>query len=346
MQLRSLEIFCAVAEQRSFSRAAAAFDLTQSAVSQSIQQLEEAVGAVLIDRSKRPLILTDAGEVYFRGVRGVLRDYQELERQVRSRGTRLDGEVRIGTIYSVGLSYMPDATAEFSRRHEGVQVRLEYGHSERVVDMVQAGEVDFGLVSFPKNTKQIEHVVWQNEPMRLVCSKRHPLAAQTEVTAGDLTGVRMVGFSRSLLLRTEIDRLLIRAGIDVDFNIEFDNADSMVRAIEANGGIGFLPQSVVRRETAEGSLRMIACPAFHMTRPLGFIFRRSAKLSPASVEFVSLLLGRPLPIDSRGRLASANKTPTGGGLPATTPAGRRVSGQKTKSSDTKSQGHGTTSVVA
>jgi len=322
LQLRTLEVFCAVAEQRSFSKAAAAFDLTQSAVSQAIHHLEESLSTVLIDRSKRPLVLTEAGEKYFLGLRGILRSYQQLERDVRDHGRRLEGEVRIGTIYSAGLSYMPAAMEEFSRQHGNVEVKLEFGQSHRVVEMVEAEEVDFGLVSFPRATKQLTHVEWQQEPMRLVCSKRHPLADRTEITAGHLQGIEMVGFDRNLMLRQEIDRRLFKAGITVDFRLEFDNTDSMVRAIEAHAGIGFLPEAAVRRETASGSLRVIRCKSFQMHRPLGFIFHRTAKPSAASIKFASLLLGKPLPLDHRGRVRGNTKTTNGhptGHDPHTTP---------------------------
>lgn len=307
MQLRTLEVFCAVADLRSFSKAAAAFDLTQSAVSQSVQHLEDELGSKLIDRSKRPLVLTESGDIYVRGLREVLRDYQRLTDRVRDRQSKLEGEVRVGTIYSAGLSYMPDAVAELSRLHSGVTVRLEFGKSERVVEMVEAGEVDFGLVSFPRNTKHVSHVVWQNEPMRLVCSQRHPLAERTEISGDDLQGSEMVGFDPNLVLRQEIDRHLSRAGITVDFRFEFDNTDSMVRAIEAHNGIGFLPEAVVRRETASGALRVIRCKSFTMHRPLGFMFRRNTTPTNPAIEFASLLLGRPLPIDQRGRVRSPSK---------------------------------------
>ncbi|MEM9643846.1 MAG: LysR family transcriptional regulator [Planctomycetota bacterium] len=308
MQLRTLEIFCAVADQRSFSKAAAAFDLTQSAVSQAIQHLEDELNSKLIDRSKRPLVLTASGAAYHQGLRGILRDYHQLEQNVRRSSQRLEGKVRVGTIYSAGLSYMPDAMAEFSRRHAGVDVRLQFDHSHKVVDMVEAGDVDLGLVSFPRNTKQLSHVVWQNEPMRLVCSDKHALAERNEIAADDLQGQVMIGFDRHLVLRQEIDRRLSKAQISVDFRLEFDNTDSMVRAIEAHRGIGFLPEAVVRRETASGSLRVIRCPSFQMHRPLGFIFRRSAKPSAEVIEFVSLLLGRPLSIDHRGRVQCGTKS--------------------------------------
>lgn len=165
MHLRTLEIFCTVAEQRSFSKAAAIHELTQSAVSQAIQQLEESVGVQLIDRSKRPLILTSSGTTYLRGVRGLLRGYDRLEQEVRSINRQLSGMVTVGAVYSVGLSYLPEASEEFERLHPDVDVKVEFGSSQRVEEMTVQGEVEFGLVSFPKNTKDLQYVLWQKEPM-------------------------------------------------------------------------------------------------------------------------------------------------------------------------------------
>jgi DNA-binding transcriptional LysR family regulator len=311
LNLRTLELFCTIAEQRSFSKAAAVHDLTQSAVSQAVQQLEESLGVQLIDRSKRPLVLTTAGKTYLQGLRGVLGTYYRLEQEVRSTSKQLSGLITVGTIVSVGLSYMPEATEAFARLHPEVEVKTQYGSSDRVVEMTAGGEVDFGLVSYPRNTKQLQFVPWQQEPVRLVCSSAHPLANQNEVSLSQLNGMDMIGFDRELTFRHEIDQCLAKAGIKVNFRMEFDNADSMIRAIQANRSMGILPEAAVRRETAIGSLRVVACREFRMTRPLGIIFRRSGRLSKAASEFGSLLLGRPLKSEKRsssgsGKLAAGN----------------------------------------
>ena len=288
-----------MAEERSFSKAAAAHQVTQSAVSQAMQQLEESIGTQLIDRSKRPLVLTDAGEIYAHGLRGILRQLNRLEQEVVTVGESLRGEIMIGTIYSVGLTYMPDATDEFAQLHPDVNVKLEFGSSEKVVQMTTEGEVDFGLVSFPKSTTELLSVLWQQEPMRLVCSSEHPLASHTDLSLEDLNGVPMVGFERGLKLRREIDRYLSKAGVIVDVRMEFDNCDSMIRAIQASRGIGIVPEAAVHRETADGSLKVVACRGLKMTRPLGIIYRRSETLGKAAGEFASLLLGRPIGADKR-----------------------------------------------
>ncbi|MFG0263747.1 MAG: LysR family transcriptional regulator [Rhodopirellula sp. JB055] len=305
LQFRTLELFCRVADLRSFSKAAADCGLTQSAVSQAISGLEESVGASLIDRSSRPLGLTEAGEIYLCGVRDVIRQYNELEQRVRFRGERLNGSVTVGAIYSVGLSYMPEATKVFESQHPDVKVRTEFGSSQRVVQMVLDGGVEFGLVSFPRTTKALGTIPWQSEPMRLVCSADHPFAKRTEVSASELSGMEMVGFERGLVLRQAIDQCLKRAGISVVTQMEFDNADSMVRAIQANRGLGIVPEAAVRRETANGTLRVVACPEIQMVRPLGIIFRRSSKLSRAAIELGSLLLGREMEPELRTKSEAA-----------------------------------------
>ena len=167
--------------------------------------------------------------------------------------------------------------------------------------MTSEGEVDFGLVSFPRNTKHLQYVAWQQEPMRIVCSEEHPLASQYKVELSQLRQLEMICFDRSLPLRQHIDQGLGRAGIEIRVRMELDNTDSMVRAIQANRGIGILPEAAVRRETANGSLRVVACRQLRMTRPLGIIFRRSGRLSRAASEFGSLLLGRPLESGIRNR---------------------------------------------
>jgi DNA-binding transcriptional LysR family regulator len=152
--------------------------------------------------------------------------------------------------------------------------------------------------------------------MRIVCSSEHPLADQHEVTLYQLRRLDMIGFDRGLQLRHEIDQCLARAGIEVNVRMEFDNADSMIRAIQANRGIGIVPEAAVRRETANGSLRVVACRELRMTRPLGIIFRRSGRLSRAASEFGSLLLGRPLESGKRGKSGSGKLTVENGTIDA------------------------------
>ncbi len=311
MQLRVLELFCSVAECRSFSRAAAESSLTQSAVSQSIQQLEEDLGVLLLDRTRRPLILTQAGEFYFSRVQQLLRSYHRIEQEVRSLGEKVAGQLNVGAIYSIGSTYMPAAKQEFRIRHPEVNVRFEYGSSEQVAALVANGSVDIGLVSYALSSSRIRAVQWQQEPMRVICAADHPFAKHTEIELSQLDGCEMIGFDSSLKVRRVVDAFLARSGVAVDVTTEFDNIDSMIRAVEANSGISILPEATVRKEIAAGSLRIVACKQMKLSRQLGIIVKRAGKITKAADEFASMLLGRSL--DSANKqTAPGSKPPSKG----------------------------------
>ncbi|MEM0924527.1 MAG: LysR family transcriptional regulator [Planctomycetota bacterium] len=299
MQIRGLRLFCDVARLRSFSKAAKTHGLTQSAASQTVSQLEESLGVQLIDRSTRPLSLTPAGQKCYDGLEGILVQLDQLRDEVVSTGTSVRGMLPIAAIYSVGLSYLPDAIEEYARRFAEVDVRVSYGRNESVARQVIQDHAELGLVSFPRSDSQLAAVPWLREPIRLVCASDHPLACRAEIERDELNATQMIGFDRGLDLRQMIDAELGRLGVRVDFHMDFDNTDSIVRAIQANHGIGFLPEAAVRRETASGALRVVACRGLNMTRPLGIVFRRGRSLSAAAQELGNLLLGRPL--DPRGK---------------------------------------------
>ncbi|OUT59655.1 HTH-type transcriptional regulator CysL [Stieleria bergensis] len=308
MQLRALEIFSDVAQRRSFSKAADAHGISQSAVSQAMHHLEDSLGVQLIDRSTRPLSLTASGEVFHQGLQDVLVRIRRLKDEVLAVASGVSGLLHVASIYSVGLSYMPEAQAEFLKRFPDVEVQIGFGRNEAVLEDVISGQAELGLVSFPRSTKELIAVPWQKEPLKLVCAPQHRLAAKSEVTLQDMNGIEMIGFDQSLELRQMIDARLKELGVKVLVRNEFDNADSLVRAIQASNGIGLLPEAAVRRETAHGSLRVVACRELCMTRPLGIVYRRLQRPSQAGYEFASMLLGRPLEPDREKRSSGHRKS--------------------------------------
>lgn len=308
MHLRTLQIFCAVATHGSFSRAAGALGLTQSAASQAVLHLEQHLGTQLIDRSVRPLGLTRAGRLYHNGAQQLVHDYQALEEEVRSMEHQLVGRVKVAAIYSVGLSYLPEATERFAIQCPGVEVDVEYCKPPRVAKLVSTGAVDLGLVSYPDEAKSVRTVLWQEEPMRLICAPGHRLAERPQVHLEDLTGIPLVAFETGLAVRREIDRYLSQHSVRPRIAMEFDNIDSLIRAVQANRGISIMPEASVRREIAAGSLQMLDCDSLQLTRPLGIAWRRGGRLGPAARQFAALLLGRPLE-DAREPVAAHSVGP-------------------------------------
>src|SRR5579863_4733563 len=137
VQLKGLKVFCDVVRQRSFSKAADENDISQSGASQLVQQLEEGLGVKLIDRSKRPFVLTPEGEVYYEGCREVVERYFAVEDRVRTLHQEVAGRVRVASIYSVGLHHMNRCLQEFLSQHPKANVRLEYLHPDRVYQAIE-----------------------------------------------------------------------------------------------------------------------------------------------------------------------------------------------------------------
>jgi DNA-binding transcriptional LysR family regulator len=292
MHIRSLKIFCDVVERRSFSRAADDNGISQSSCSQVVQALEERLGVQLLDRSKRPFELTHEGQRYYDGCREIVKRYLELEEEVR---TLHDVEARslmVASIYSVGLHHMSAFMQRFSAEHPRASVRLEYLHPHRVCEVVESGDADLGIVSYPKETDTLLAIPWRNEPMVIVCHPAHRLAQESRVGLKAVAGEQFVAFEEGLAIRAAIDRALVRSHAEVNVALEFDNIETMKRAIEIDAGVSVLPEPSVRREIALGSLAKIAIeqngePA--LVRPLGIVHRRDRSLSELARQFVGLL---------------------------------------------------------
>jgi DNA-binding transcriptional LysR family regulator len=289
VNLKALKVFCDVVNRRSFSKAAHNNGLTQSGASQVVHQLEERLGVKLIDRSKRPFVLTAEGEVYYEGCRPIVQRYVALEEEVRTMREEVAGRVRVASIYSVGLSHMNEFIQHFMGLYPKANIRLDYEHPGRVYDLVENDQVDLGLVSFPKSTRTIAALNWREEPMVLVCSPQHPLARVERVRVEDLQGVNMVGFDQGLKIRRAIDRALAAHGVHANLVMAFDNIETLKRAIEIDAGVSLLPEPTVVREVQLGSLAARPLANEKLVRPIGIIFRRGKELGTAARRFMQLL---------------------------------------------------------
>ncbi|MGY8768560.1 MAG: LysR family transcriptional regulator [Pirellulales bacterium] len=304
MHVKSLKVFCDVVGKRSFSRAADENGISQSGASQVVHQLEERLGVKLIDRSKRPLVPTAEGELYYQGCRHLVQRYYALEEDVRSFHQEVAGQVAIASIYSVGLSHMNDYLQEFISLHPKANVRLQYQHPKTVMRMVETDQVDFGLVSYPRNNKTIKADSWREEPMTLVCSPRSAFAERTSVWLDELDGQKFVGFDSELQIRREIDRALSSHGAEAHVVMEFDNIETIKRAIEIDAGIGLLPEPTVAKEVASGSLISIPVDGQPLVRPLGIITRQGKELGKTARRFIQLLHDKAELINSASVLSA------------------------------------------
>jgi DNA-binding transcriptional LysR family regulator len=289
MHIRFLRIFCDIVDLASFSRAAEANGVSQSNASQVVHQLEERLGVQLIDRSKRPFVITPEGQRFLEGCRVIVQRYDDLEREVRSLHEAVVSRLTVASIYSVGLAHMSRFLREFLAVNPKADVRLEYLHPHRVYEAVDSGQADLGLVSYPEESDSLAAIAWRTEPMVLVCHPGHALAGHTSVSLTDLRGEPMVAFQSGLKIREETDRALADEDVTVDVALEFDNIETMKRAIEIGAGVSLLPAPTVEREVGDGTLAKVPLDDPALVRPLGIIHRRDRKLSDTAERFIKLL---------------------------------------------------------
>lgn len=289
MHLKSMKVFCDVVVRRSFSKAAEDNGITQSGASQMVNQLEQRVGLKLIDRSKRPFVLTEEGQVYYDGCRKLVREYYALEDRVRLLHQDVDGRVGIASIYSVGLSHIDRFVKIFSQRYPKAKVHVEYKHPSQVYELVETDQVDLGLVSYPKSSRAISCMDWREESMVLACAPGNPLASCDSIRLADLNGQKMVGFVTDLKIRREVDRALVAHGAEVTVAMEFDNIETLKRAIEIDAGISLLPKPTIEREVASGSLVSVPLEGESLVRPVGIIHRHGKELGTTAQRFIQFL---------------------------------------------------------
>ena len=290
MQIRALKVFCDVVTRKSFSKAADDNGITQSAASQTIHQIESHFGVKLLDRSKRPFVMTEEGKVCFDHCVKLVRQFEELESRLSNLHSHSSDTVRVASIYSVGLSYMKQFVQRFTELNPQINVQLEYHHPSEVYNLVKSGDADLGLLSYPTATNSVAVIPWREEKMSIVISPDHPLASDHEVSLNDLNGFDMVGFDQNLRIGQEINRVLANANATPNVVMEFDNIETLKRAIEINAGFSILPQAHVQREVSAGTLTAVTVNDNSLVRPVGIIHRDNIKLGKNTENFIELLI--------------------------------------------------------
>ena len=288
-----LKLFKDIAQARSVSKGASLNGVSQSAASQHLQELERDFGVVLLDRSTRPLVVTEAGKLYYEMCRDILRRHSEFVAALDGLKNRVEGTVRVASIYSVGLSEMSHLEQEFSRRYPEATLEVEYLRPEKVYEAVVMDQADLGLLSYPEATKEVTVLPWRQEEMVLAASPYHPLAQRVGVHPSDLAGVDFVGFDPDLPISREVERFLRDQHVHVNFTLHFDNIQMIKEAVAHGSGVSILPARVMAAEVAQGRLVPIPIVAPDLYRPVGIVHRRKKRFHRAAQAFLELLQEQP-----------------------------------------------------
>jgi DNA-binding transcriptional LysR family regulator len=288
MDLFQLETFLAVAEERSFSRAAARLHRTQPAVSQAIAKLEGELGEVLLDRSSRDGTLTDAGEV--------LREYAQKLLNLRTEATSALGELRELHRGRLTLAanehtclYLLPLLDEFRRQNPRIKVSVQRALASRIPDEVLLHSVDLGVVSYRPDDPQVRSVVVYRDDLAFVVNPRHALAGAGEVSIRQLGTQNFVAHSTASPQRQKVIQIFDRHKTPLRMGVELPSLEAVKRFVEMGNGVALVPALTLQRELESGALVRVKIRELQLDRKLRLIYRKQANLSHAAVAFLKVV---------------------------------------------------------
>ena len=291
MHIETLKVFCDLVESQSFSLAAERNFVTQSAVSQQIRTLEEKFKRRLLERvrGRREVCMTPAGEVFYRECKNVLSCYDQLQESMRGLVGSISGVVKVATVYSIGLHELPVKVREFMTKFPAAKIDLEYSRTTRVVRDVLSGAIELGVVAFPEPRRGLTIIPMASDRMVLICPPDHEFAERKEIKVRELKGLDFVQFERDIPTRKATDKILKNNGVEVHKVAEFDNIETIKRAVEVGFGLAIVPHPSVMDEEKNNQLAVVQLAEKDWVRHVGVIYRSDRTLSIAAKKFVQLL---------------------------------------------------------
>ncbi len=296
MSFDNLKLFKDIALTRSVSRGASINGVSQSAASQYLQEIERQLDTVLLDRSTRPLNVTEPGRLYLEFCKDVLRRWDDFHVALDRLTHQVEGTVRVASIYSVGISEMTELEQSFSQRYPEAKLQVEYLRPEKVYEAVLADRVDLGLVSYPESSREITVIPWRQEEMVVATSPYHWLAGLDKVSPDRLSGIEFVGFDDELPIQQAVKHFLDDHGVQVRMVMHFDNLQMIKEAVVHRVGVSIMPVRVLQAELAQGRLVAVPLADTPLFRPLGIIHRKKKRFNRVAQAFLEMLQENPAPV--------------------------------------------------
>ncbi len=293
MDIEQIKIFCDLAETRSFSKAANRNLISQSAISQQVKNIEQQLKLQLIDRTCRPLALTQAGEIFFEGCREIYRQYEELRNKLANFAYEITGSITISGIPSVVLYLLQPYIRYYLQQHPNVRLYIEPMRANQAVEQVLADRADFAMLAISKGDRRFDVIPFYNEKLVLTMHPEHPFAKKKKVSIKSLQLQPIILFEKDQFTRKLIDDIFRKYGVMIKPVMELDNIETMKRGIEAKVGLGILPEPSIYQELLMGTLTVRPFSEKEFFRPVGIVYRKGKVFSEPVKRFLDLLKQSP-----------------------------------------------------
>lgn len=285
MELRQLEHFVAVAEERHFSRAARRVHIVQSGLSASIRALERDLGAALFVRSTRSVALTEAGRAFLPEARSALAAGARAREAVAAVQGLLRGTLSVGVMQVPDPIDVPALLGRFHREHPAVEIRLRQGPAAVVVDEVGAGELDLAFATLPTPVHRgVEAMTITDEEMVVACGRGHPLAARPALRLRDLGAEPFVEFPPDWGVRMAVDRAFAAAGIARKTAFEVNDVRTLLELVAHGLGVSIVPAAACAFGVPIALVPLRRAPHWQV----GLVTRAGGSPSAAAAAFVRM----------------------------------------------------------
>jgi DNA-binding transcriptional LysR family regulator len=298
MNLHLLRIFAAMAEHRSFSRAASALFISQPAVSKAVRQLEHQLDLALIERGAggprgvRGVRLTESGQALFEHARGIFALERAATEEVRARVGLKRGRLAVGASTTIAGYWLPPYAALFARQVPAAQLQFRVGNTQTVGAALIGCEIDLALVEGQVNDERIAAIHWRDEELQIITHAHAALARRRRPTLEELNAQAWLLREPGSGTREVTDRVMRAQRVEPERMIEFGSNEGIARAVAAGLGVAMLPARVVRELVRMGEVKALTLTypvAGSLLRPLYLLQLKERPPSPLAREFCRLL---------------------------------------------------------
>ncbi|MDN7493793.1 LysR family transcriptional regulator [Burkholderia gladioli] len=282
LDLTTLQLFLAVHEEGTLTRAAEREAIAVSAASKRLLELEQVVGAALFQRNARGMTLTPAGETLLHHARRVMRDIENIGAELAGYASGVRGYVRMSSNLSGIVEFLPEDLRAFQAEHERVKLELEERPSGGVVEAVDDSLVDIGICSEDADTRELHVEHYRHDTLVIVARHDHPLAAYPNLPFAATLDSDHVGLHVSSSINVRTHLAARHAGRPLRLRIHVPGFDAVCRMVQAGMGVGVLPRKVYELMGRPLGLASIALDDDWAARRLVLVVREVAALSPVS----------------------------------------------------------------
>ena len=294
MHIQNFKTFCDLVETQSFSKAARLNEVTQSAVSQQLKAMEVYYDMLIIDRNQKKFRLTQQGTTLYKTFKEILTLYERLNCEIQEMRNVVSGTIQISTVNSIGLHELPPYLTSFMQEFPSVNTRVEYRRANLVYEDVIHGTADLGLVAFPVKNKELTIIPFATDELIVAMNPEHPLAKKDILSIEELKGVNFIAFEKDIPTRKATDEILRNADIEVSIAMEFDNVETVKRALEINAGVAIIPKNTASNEVQRNQLVISRLDNGKHIRPLSLIHKKNRMLTPTLRSFIEKMKHSPL----------------------------------------------------